>query len=204
MWPDWTKDVVLLLVGGAGTAVWLIWRRRVEQAPVLENIQKAEKLLSLRKELDTGNYTLGDLKQLEDVLMGRADIAKELSVSFEEEARQVRVLEMNKALSQADMNEAAGNAYHRAETRLESIIKQMKVFYSPEECQRLDEAQNAWRDYQVKNSDLLASRFEGGTIQPLVHASALEASAVSRIVELEAELKFMKETQVPYAERDAL
>jgi hypothetical protein len=51
-WPDMLKDVVLLLLDGIGTAVWFFWRRKAEQAPVFENIQKAEKLLSLRKELD--------------------------------------------------------------------------------------------------------------------------------------------------------
>ncbi len=61
-WPDMLKDIVLLVLGGIGTAVWFFWRRRAEQAPVFENIQKAEKLLSLRKELDNTNYTVADLR----------------------------------------------------------------------------------------------------------------------------------------------
>lgn len=80
-WPDMLKDVVLLLLGGIGTAVWFFWRRKAEQAPVFESIQKAEKLLSLRKELDNTNYTVEDLKSLEDALMGRAEVAKELSIT---------------------------------------------------------------------------------------------------------------------------
>ena len=75
---DWIKDIVLLILGGIGTAFWFFWRRKVQQTPVLENIQKVEKLLSLRKELDNTNYTIDDLKSLEDALMGRADAAKEL------------------------------------------------------------------------------------------------------------------------------
>ena len=49
-WPDWTKDVVLMLLSGAGTALWFFMRRRAERTPVFENIHKAEKLLSLHKE----------------------------------------------------------------------------------------------------------------------------------------------------------
>ena len=50
-WPDMLKEVMLLLLGGIGTAVWFLLRRKAEQASVFGNLQKAEKLLSLRKEL---------------------------------------------------------------------------------------------------------------------------------------------------------
>lgn len=202
-WPDWTKDVVLLLLGGAGTAVWFFWRRRAEQTPVFENIQKAEKLLSLRKELDAAGCTVSDLKNLEAILMGRAEAAKELSASYEEEARQVRELEFNDALTQYEMNTAAARTYQRSEGRLQAVIEQFKKFYSPEEAAQFDEAQCAWREYQLKNASFLAARYEGGTIQPLIYSSVLESAAVARIVELEAELKYMQDTLVPFAERDA-
>lgn len=57
-WPAMLKDILLLVLGGVGTTVWFFWRRRAEQTPVFENIQKAEKLLSLRKELDNTTYTV--------------------------------------------------------------------------------------------------------------------------------------------------
>ena len=200
-WPDWTKDVVLLLLGGAGTALWFFWRRKAEQAPVFENIQKAEKLLSLKKELDATSYTVKDLKNLEDSLMGRAEAAKILSESYEEEANRVRELELKNAMTQSEMNIAAAQAYQRAENRLLDTIEKFKAFYSPDEVLNFDEAQSAWRNYQMKNASFLASRYEGGTIKPLIYASALESAAVARIVELDAELKYMQDTLVPYAER---
>jgi uncharacterized protein YecT (DUF1311 family) len=202
-WPDMLKDVVLLLLGGIGTAVWFFWRRKAEQAPVFENIQKAEKLLSLRKELDNTNYTVEDLKSLEDALMGRAEVAKKLSITYEQEAQQIREIKMNTAMTQAEMNVVAAQAYRRAERKLEVIIEQMKTFFSPEECAHFDKANQAWRTYQQIHADFAASQYEGGSIQPLIHASALETVTIARIVELETELKFMKATQVPYAEREA-
>ena len=66
---DWIKDIALVILGGIGSAIWFFWRRKVEQKPVFENIQKAEKLLYLRKELDKTNYTIKDLRSLEDALM---------------------------------------------------------------------------------------------------------------------------------------
>lgn len=203
-WPDMLKDVVLLALGGIGTAVWFFWRRKVEQTPVFESIQKAEKLLSLRKELDNANYTVEDLKSLEDALMGRAEVARELSITYENEAQQVREIELNSAMTQTELNIAAAQAYRKAEQKLDTVIEQIKEFLSPEECARLNSANEAWLLYQKTHADFLASRYEGGSIQPLIHASALETVTIARLVELEAELNFMKETQVPYAEQDAL
>lgn len=202
-WPDMLKDVLLLLLGGAGTAIWFFWRRKAEQAPVFENIQKAEKLLSLRKELDNTNYTIGDLKSLEDALMGRAAVAKELGITYEQEAQEVREIEMNAAMTQAEMNIVAAEAYRKAQRKLDKTIEEMKVYFSPEECARFEKANHAWRTYQQIHADFVASQYEGGSIQPLIHASALEAVTIARIVELETDLKFMKDTQVPYAEREA-
>lgn len=191
-WPDMLKDVVMLLLGGLGTSVWFFWRRKAEQAPVFENIQKAEKLLSLRKELDNTNYTIEDLKGLEDALMGRAEIAKELSITYEQEAQQIRVIEMNTAMTQLEMNIVSGQAYRRAERKLDEIIQQMKSFYSPEQNAQFDKVNGAWRTYQQLHAEFVASQYKGGSIQPLIHASTLEAVTIARIVELEAELKDMK------------
>lgn len=202
-WPDMLKDIVLLVLGGAGTAVWFFWRRRAEQAPLFENIQKAEKLLSLRKELDTTNYTLVDLKNLEDALMGRAEVAKELSITYEQEAQHVREIEMNTGLTQADMNKAAAEAYRKAEGKLHMVIAEIKEFFSPEECAQFALSNDVWAAYQQSHAAFLASRYKGGSIQPLIHASTLEAVTIARLVELEAELRFMKDTQLPYAEQDA-
>ncbi|MDQ7842012.1 MAG: DUF1311 domain-containing protein [bacterium] len=144
-WPDMLKDVVLLVLGGVGTAIWFFLRRRAEQAPVFENIQKAEELLSLRKELDSTNYTVADLKNLEDTLMGRAKVAKELSITYEQEAQLVREIELNTGMTQAEMNIAAAEAYRKAERKLDTVIAQMREFFLPEECVRFEQSNEAWR-----------------------------------------------------------
>ena len=185
-----------------GTAIWFFWRRKVEQKPVFENIQKAEKLLSLRKELDKTNYTIKDLRSLEDALMGRAEAAKELGASFEKQAEEIRRIEFDSAMTQTEMNIVAAQAYERAERKLETIIAELKEYFSPEEIARLDETTEAWRNYQRKHAEFLASQYEGGSIQPLIYASALESLTIARIVELETELKRLKDTCVPYRERE--
>ena len=199
--PDLVKDVVLLVLGGIGTAIWFFWRRKAEQTPVFENIQKAEKLLSLRKELDKANYTIEDLKNLEYALMGRAKIAKELGESYTQQAEELRRIEFSKHMTQSELNILASRAYQRSERKLESTIAELKEYYSPNDISRFDEANEAWRDYQLKYAEFVASRYKGGSIQPLIYASSLESLTIARIVELETELKQLKETCVPYRER---
>ena len=199
---DWIKDIALIILGAIGTTIWFFWRRKVEQKPVFENIQKAEKLLSLRKELDKTNYTIKDLRSLEDALMGRAEAAKELGASFEKQAEEIRRIEFDSAMTQTEMNIVAAQAYERAERKLETIIAELKEYFSPEEIARLDETTEAWRNYQRKHAEFLTSQYEGGSIQPLIYASALESLTIARIVELETELKRLKDTCVPYRERE--
>jgi len=199
---DWIKDIALVILGAIGTAIWFFWRRKVEQKPVFENIQKAEKLLSLQKELDKTNYTIKDLRSLEDALMGRAEAAKELGASFEKQAEEIRRIEFDSAMTQTEMNIVATQAYERAERKLETIIAELKEYFSPEEIARLDGTTEAWRNYQRKHAEFLASQYEGGSIQPLIYASALESLTIARIVELETELKRLKDTCVPYRERE--
>jgi uncharacterized protein YecT (DUF1311 family) len=199
--PDWVKDVVLLVLGGIGTAIWFFWRRKLEQKPIFENIQKAERLLSLRKELDKTNYTIEDLKNLEYALMGRAKVAKELGESYAQQAEELKRIEFSEATTQSELNILASQAYRRSESKLESTIAELKEYYSPNEITRFDEANEAWRNYQLKYAEFVASQYEGGSIKPLIYASVLESLTIARIVELEAELKQLKETRVPYRER---
>lgn len=191
-WSNFAIDVLILFVGGTGTAIWFFWRRKAEQAPVFEEIQKAERLLSLRKDLDNTNYTIEDLKNLENSLMGRAEAAKKLNIIYENEVKKIQNLESSGLMTQYEMNVAAGQAYEKADKRLKEIIAEMKEFYSPEESYRLDKTNSVWLEYQILNAEFQASHYEGGSMQPLIYASALEAGATARIVELETELNYMK------------
>lgn len=200
--PEWVKQILMLLLGGAGTAAWFYWRRYVERKPEFEKIEKAQKLVTLKKELDSTNYKLEDLKSLEDALMGRGEVAKALAVSYEHEANQLRELQYKSALTQAEMNFAASQAYERSAQKLNSVIAGLKEYYSPDEIGRFEEAQKAWLEYRDNHAKFLASQYEGGSIQPLIHASALESVTIARIVELEAELSQARELLVPYHERE--
>jgi hypothetical protein len=92
---------------------------------------------------------------------------------------------------------AAGEARDRAEAKLASIISELKKYYSPKEIEDFDRVNEAWLQYQRLDAEFVASEYEGGSIVPLIHASALESVAVTRIVELEVDLR-EKRRRIPY------
>lgn len=175
-----------------GTVFWFFLRRKIEQKPVFENIQKAERLLSLRKELDNKNVTLEDLKKFENELMGRAVIAEELSISYQQEAQQIRDIDSTN-MTQSEMNAIAFKGYQNAEHKLDDLIEELKSFFTPKECDHFDKVNEAWRIYMQIHADFEASKYEGGSMQPLIHAGSLETAINKRIVELESELKFIND-----------
>lgn len=199
---DYVAGILTALFSAAGVAAWYLVRRYNEKQPLSEAIDRAQKTAELKKTLDQHNYTLEDLKELQEGLMGRAEVASKLSTSFAEEAGRISEMLMSNAMTQLDMNEAASRAYDITNIKLEHVISEIKKYFEPTQIESFDEAQTIWREYQKKNAEFSASQYEGGSIQPLIYASTLEKTAISRLVELEEELNFMKDVLVPCSERE--
>ena len=117
---------------------------------------------------------------------------KELGVSFEKQAEEIRKIELDTAMTQTEMNIVAAQAYEQVERKLDATIAELKIFLPPQEISKLDETNTAWRNYREKHADFLSSQYEGGSIQPLIYASTLASVTIARIVELEARLNELK------------
>ena len=200
---DYVAGMLTALLPAAGVATWYIVRRYNEKQPLSEAIDRAQRTAELKKTLDQHNYTLDDLKELQEGLMGRSEVASKLSASYAEEAGRISEMLMSNAMTQLDMNEAASRAYDITNIKLEHVISEIKKYFEPNQIESFNEAQAIWREYQKKNAEFSASQYEGGSIQPLIYASALEKTAISRLIELEEELNFMKDVLVPYNERES-
>jgi len=201
---DYVAGILTALFPAAGVATWYLVRRYNEKQPLSEAIDRAQKTAELKKTLDQYNYTLDDLKGLQDGLMGCSEVASKLSASFAEEAGRISEMLMSNATTQMDMNVAASRAYDITNIKLEHVISEIKKYFDPTQIESFDEAQAIWRDYQKKHAEFLASQYEGGSIQPLIYASALEKTAISRLIELEEELNFIKDVLMPYSEREEM
>ncbi len=197
---DIIEKVILVILGCAGTIIFFFLRRKVEQKSTFENIEKTEKLISVKKEMDATGYTLDELDQFEKDLSARASAAETVSNIYKEELNLIKELKPIK--TQTEMNVESHESLQKSETQLLSIIEEFKLFFSPQERNEFDKTNGAWQEFSKLNAGFMASRYEGGSIQPLIYSSTLESAVNTRIAELESELEYMKETIVPYDERD--
>jgi uncharacterized protein YecT (DUF1311 family) len=98
--------------------------------------------------------------------------------------------------TQLDMNICSAQSARVADRKLTQIYQQIQAkykkvrpmykVYNPE--QLLTDSQQAWMQYRSKNCEFSRSRFEGGSIAPLVHNRCLERITQQRIEELKGYL----------------
>jgi len=164
-------------------------RRRLEQKPVMEHIEKNERLLELKHKLESSNVSVEDLSAFEDVLLGRAKAAARISIDYERQAEAIATSLQQDNLTQSDMNQLAVRALHLAEGELDTVIDQISSHLSGPEIETFLHSHNSWLEYRDSYAQFVADKYSGGSIQPLVHASALEAATAARISELKLELE---------------
>jgi uncharacterized protein YecT (DUF1311 family) len=76
----------------------------------------------------------------------------------------------------------------RVNTRLETLLREIRPSLEAGQRKRLEEAQRQWVRYRDAHCTWVASSSEGGTIQPAVHASCLVNLTWERIGELKLTL----------------
>lgn len=180
--------------GALMAALGFFVRRRIEQKPMFEQIDKQQKLLALKKNLEASGTTLDDLKVLEDTIMGKANSAKTLAAAYQEQAVQIYATDHSEHMTQADMNRHAAASFHGAEERLAALVEDLRQHLSGGSLDAFENSQQAWLRYREASAEFQSSQYDGGSIQPLIHASALESVTISRIVELEPLLKELQTT----------
>lgn len=88
------------------------------------------------------------------------------------------------ALTQAELNEAAGQHYAAADFMLNQAYSQLMAALNSERKGRLKKAQRAWITFRDAHADLVASAYSGGSIQPLIRTQALIELTEHRTAEL--------------------
>ncbi|UBF24271.1 DUF1311 domain-containing protein [Kovacikia minuta CCNUW1] len=94
--------------------------------------------------------------------------------------------------TQLDLNFCAAQSARVVDRKLTQVYQRLQAEYrekrsmykvdNPE--QLLIDSQQAWIQYRSKNCEFSRSRFEGGSIAPLVHSNCLERTTKQRIEEL--------------------
>ena len=88
--------------------------------------------------------------------------------------------------SQMEMNVQAYNDYKVADAKMSALYKKvLKTFTKATDKKLLLETQRAWIKYKETHCKLVATAYEGGSIQPLISATCLTSITEARIKELE-------------------
>ena len=92
-------------------------------------------------------------------------------------------------LSQFEMNQCAGKAYHAADATMNQIYRKLASMLDEAEQVQLKEAQLAWLKYRDANCEFVADEYKGGSIRPLIQATCLADMTRKRTTELKTQIK---------------
>jgi uncharacterized protein YecT (DUF1311 family) len=190
------EQLLLSFVGSILTAIGFIVKRKIENRSAIDLIEKNQKLLELHSKLNEKGVTLDALGNLEAVMLGRkAESASRLSDEYQQRVIQLMVENSHESMTQGEMNEQAFQAFNRANRRLSSLISEFEQYLDSSRKIELQAVQNAWDSFRTKHAEFCADQYRGGSIAPLIYASAAEDVTITRIMEIDSQLREMKRLQ---------
>ena len=98
---------------------------------------------------------------------------------------QAQTLDCDNAMSQMEMNQCAAQALEREDQQLNRVYTQYRAGLSAKDKQALKQVQLAWINFRDLDCKQVASAYEGGSMQPMVHTDCLAQRTRERITHLE-------------------
>ena len=95
-------------------------------------------------------------------------------------------------LTQADINAASHEDYERERKDLDLLVETISEALSGEQKERFTAANEAWDSFLVSSAEVECLAYEGGTMQPTVHALAATRLVRDRKIQLENLLAFVE------------
>jgi len=94
-----------------------------------------------------------------------------------------------KAQTQMEMTQTAHNDFKKADAKLNKVYKQVLKILTEKEKQLLIKAQKDWLKFRDSQCQFEVEQYNGGSIQPLMHANCLKERTKDRIDDLKAILE---------------
>lgn len=187
------------LLGGFLTGTAYLLKRWLEKKPVLEEIEKHQKLLALAKEMNEQQLSIEALRQLEQTIIRKPQAIqayiREIKEEIKKRTEKVEIAiykpihETKQIITQTEMNEQAQREYIQAEQKLISTIEKLKEKISFDDAGLLDKIQESWKEFRDKQAVFTAHfYYRGGSMLPLIYYSELERLTVERVAALQNEL----------------
>jgi uncharacterized protein YecT (DUF1311 family) len=189
------KALPYLLAIATGVLGYFL-RRWWEGRSLTDRIQKFTDLLHLQNELAESNISEQVLSELRKDIFARnkwrrrdeEEVLNKIGAALREHVNTER--DENPELhTQSEMNQYAFHLADLAEREMIYLADALRVKLDTDELESFDEAQKAWKtfaDRQAKFASLLAA---GGTMQPLLMATAYRDLAIERAAKLKDELR---------------
>lgn len=92
-------------------------------------------------------------------------------------------------MAQNDMNRCAADEYKKADAELNKVYQQLVPKLEGEHKEKLKVAQRAWVAFRDAHCEYEAFAFDGGSMQPLIRYSCLEAVTRERTKQLRGALQ---------------
>jgi uncharacterized protein YecT (DUF1311 family) len=184
---EMVEKILLILLGAALSGIAYLIKRRIEKKHAFDELERHQKLLIIRKELNEQKLSVDDLRLLESALLKRKDKAQNVE-SIQSELSPLLEEGGDEFLSQFEMNMRADGNVKIAKAKLDQVYNELVYKLEGREREALEESQKAWEEYCTKHAEFSASSYEGGTIYPLIYLSALESLVVERTALLKGEL----------------
>tara|TARA_R110002020_G_scaffold18062_4_gene63743 strand:+ start:2383 stop:2937 length:555 start_codon:yes stop_codon:yes gene_type:complete len=172
------NNFALVCFGALLSALGFVLKRSLTGEKSKERAERLAVLAELQVKLHSGDITIGELENLEEWLIKPANRKADMTL---EEARKSGQID---GLTQVEMNLRAGIDLKKAQLELQHTLGLVKIDLEPTELRLLDEAQELWSAFSVKQADFEAEMYDGGSIQPLIWATAVEDATRQRTKEL--------------------
>ena len=186
---DAIGKIGLVFLGGLLAGMGYLLKRWIEKKPVVDAIERYQKLLSLTKELTEQKISLDDLEKLQTSLLKKSVAAENYAQSLKSEAKNLVEEKGKEFRTQAEMNQQAVDSFRLADAKLKVALATLESLLSYKERDALREAQATWENYRSKQGEYAAKQYEGGSIAPLIFYSELESVTLARIAAIESEVE---------------
>lgn len=177
-----------MLLGILLSAIGYLIKRKIENRPQIESLDKHKKLLDIHKQMNEQGIDIEGLKELEAKLTGKAAAIQRNAIALQ--STSVPLIGENQAeeITQSELNSRAALSFESAKVRMHEVFSQLERKVDSVKSQSLMNSQTEWNNYSVSQAEAAAATYQGGSIYPLIYFSELESLTNERTARLQAEL----------------
>lgn len=182
------EQAFLVVLGAALTWAFYFVQRRVEKRRTTEAIERSQKLLALKRDLESAKTTVGDLQRFESGLVGKAQSAVEIADGIVSRAEEVIERGAIEVLQDDEFTTQARERLLFADARMRRMVANVRAQLDGEALAAFDRAQEAWLVFRDRHALFVAQSYARGPIRALIQAVTLESVTAAWTAELETQL----------------